>query len=149
MGLPTASPGGSSSVRPLNFQKPARSLTLLTLLVTVLCFVVIGGLGYWVVYPQVSAAHHWKQAKKDLKNNDLASAKRHLEYCSQVWPTDGEVHFLMARTCRRLSQFDRARAHLQLAPKQGWGIQQIKLENLLIKAQKVYFPEKTKQLQEP
>jgi len=148
MGLPTASPGGSSSVRPLNFQKPARSLTLLTLLVTVLCFVVIGGLGYWVVYPQVSAAHHWKQAKKDLKNNDLASAKRHLEYCSQVWPTDGEVHFLMARTCRRLSQFDRARAHLQLAAKQGWVIQQIKLENLLIKAQNVYLPETTKQLQE-
>jgi tetratricopeptide (TPR) repeat protein len=148
MSLPTASPGGSYSVPPLNSQKPARSRTLLTLLVIVLCLVVIVSLGYWVVYPQISAAQHWKQAQKALENNDLAKAKRHLESCIQGWPTDGEVHFLMARTCRRLSQFDRARDHLQLAAKQHWVIQQIKLENLLIKAQNVYLPETTKQLQE-
>ena len=78
MGLPTVSSGGSSSVPPLNSQKPARSRTLLTLLVIVLCLVVIVSLGYWVVYPQISAAQHWKQAQKALENNYLAKANRHL-----------------------------------------------------------------------
>lgn len=149
MGIPTASPGGSSSVPPLGSQKPARpSPTLLSFLVIAMCLVTIGGLGYWVVYPQVRAAYHWRKAKKALQNNDLAKAETHLSSCIQEWPTDGEVHFLMARTCRRLSQFDRARDHLQLAAKQHWVVPQIKLENLLIKAQTGYLPETTRQLQE-
>src|SRR5262245_26899335 len=141
-----ASRAGSSSV---NSQKSTRpSPTLLTLLVIGLCVAVIGGLGYGVIYPQLKAAYHWREARKSIENNDLAKAERHLQSCIEVWPADGEVLFLMARTCRRLSQFDQARDYLQLAAKQHWVGQQIKLENLLIKAQQVYLPETTKQLQE-
>jgi len=129
---------------------------LLGLLVVALCLVVIGGVMAFVVYPQVRAKYHWEQAKKAIANNDLAGtenqwgAEKHLEECLKVWKTDGEVHFLMARTCRRIGGdkgLARAIEYLQKAKRYKWVPEQIKLENLLIKAQAGYLPEATKQLQ--
>jgi tetratricopeptide (TPR) repeat protein len=120
----------------------------LALLVVALCLAVIGGVGYGVVYPQISAGSNWRQAKKALENRDLAKAERHLQSCANVWATDGEVHFLLARTYRRAGNFDKTRLHLQQAAKHHWVPEQIRLENLLMKAQTGRLPESIPQLQE-
>jgi tetratricopeptide (TPR) repeat protein len=105
-------------------------------------------LGHFVVYPHLAAGYHWRQAKKAIENNDLTRAEEQLRSCANVWATDGEVHFLLARTYRRLGKFQPARAHLQLAAKQRWVPEQIKLEYLLMKAQTGFRPEAIQPLQE-
>ncbi len=151
----SSSPPPTVSEQP----KPVRKKyapPLLALLVAALCLVVIGGVAAFVVYPQVRAKYHWEQAKKAIANNDLAGtenhwgAEKHLEECLKIWKTDGEVHFAMARTCRRIGGdkgLARAIEYLQKAKRYKWVPEQIKLENLLIKAQAGYLPEATKQLQ--
>jgi tetratricopeptide (TPR) repeat protein len=109
--------------------------------------VIIGAVMILVVYPQIQAKYHWEQAKKLISNNDLTRAENHLDDCLKVWSTDGEVHFLMARTCRRNGDPDRARDNLQKAKRFHWVPAEIKLENLLAKAQIGYKPELAKQLQ--
>jgi tetratricopeptide (TPR) repeat protein len=146
---PSAS--GPSSVPPNTSLKPARKKEaplLAALLIGALCLLIISSLGYFVFYPQLSASYHWREANKALENNDLAKAEAHLESCARVWASDGEVHFLLARTYRRSGKTDKARAHLQLAAKQRWVPEQIKLEYLLMQAQAGYLTEATNQLQE-
>jgi tetratricopeptide (TPR) repeat protein len=158
-----ASPPPSSSSEspspPSNLSEPTKPARkryappLLALLVIALCLAVIGGVAAFVVYPQICAKYHWDQAKKGIANNDLAGtdnhwgAEKHLEECLKVWKTDGEVYFLMARTERRIGKFDQAREYLQKAKKHNWVPEEIKLENLLMKAQSGYLPDATKQLQ--
>jgi tetratricopeptide (TPR) repeat protein len=126
---------------------------LLALSVVAVCMLVIGGVAALVVYPEIRAKYHWEQAKKDIANNYLAEtenhggAEKHLEECLKVWKTDGEVHFAMARVSRRIGKFDQAREHLQKAKQHNWVASQIKLENILLKAQTGYLPEATKQLE--
>ncbi len=127
---------------------PARKKPLpLALLISLLCMLIISGVGYFVFYPQLGAGYHWRQAKKALENNRLAQAAEHLQACLNVWGNDGEVHFLLARTYRRSTKIDQARVQLRLAAKQRWVPEQIKLEYLLIKAQ-TGLPEPTNQLRE-
>lgn len=113
-----------------------------------LCLVVIGGVMYWIVYPQIRAGYHWRQAQKAIFNYDLARGQEHLEQCIEVWPTDGEVLFAMARTLRREGKLEEARDYLRRASQHRWVPDQIKLEVLLIKAQTGYLSELAKQLQE-
>src|SRR5260370_39240884 len=103
-----------------------------------LCLVVIGGVLYWIVYPQIRAEYHWRQAQKAIFNYDLARGQEHLERCLEVRPTDGEVLFVMARTMRREGKLEEARDYLRRASQQRWVPDQIKLEVLLIKAQTGY-----------
>ncbi len=150
------SPPSASDLSPVppNTPLPAKPAAkrgaplLLGLIVIVFCLVVIGGVAYFFVYPQLSAGDHWRAAKKAIENNHLAEAQGHLESCVSVWAKDGEVQFLLARTCRRLGQFDKARLHLQLAAKQHWVPEQIKLETLLMRAQTGFRPETTTPLQD-
>jgi|GEM_PF-1846500 len=149
--LPSA--GGCPSPAPETSEqpKPARKKEvplLLALLVIGLCLVVISGAVVFGVYPHVAAKYHWEQAKKALVNNDLARAENHLAECLKVWSTDGEVQFAMARTSRRNGKLDQAFEHLLKAKKQNWVPEQIKLENALIKAQRVGFlPDVTEPLE--
>src|SRR5260370_2760745 len=153
MALSAPSAGGSFSPAPEASQqaKPARKKEaplLLALLVIALCLVVIGGAVAFGVYPHVAAKYHWEQAKKALANNDLARAENHLAECLKVWNNDGEVQFAMARTERRNGKLDQAFEHLLKAKKQNWVPEHIKLENALIKAQRIgYLPDVTHQLE--
>jgi tetratricopeptide (TPR) repeat protein len=112
-----------------------------------LCLLVIGGVGYWIVYPQIRAEYYWRRAQKALYNYDLVKAQEHLERCVEARPTDGEVLFAMARTLRRQGNLEGAATYLRRAKQQNWVPDQIKLENLLIKAQTGYLSEISNQLQ--
>jgi tetratricopeptide (TPR) repeat protein len=112
-----------------------------------LCLIVIGGVAYWIVFPQIRAEYHWRQAQKAIFNYELARAQEHLNQCIQVRPTDGEILFTMARTLRRAGKPDEARKYLHRAGQQHWVPNQIKLENLLIKAQLGYLSDVVPQLQ--
>jgi tetratricopeptide (TPR) repeat protein len=147
------SSAGSSSPAPETFEQamPTRKKEAplgLALLVMVFCLIVISGAVAFGVYPHVAAKYHWEQAKKALANNDLARAEDHLTECLKAWNNDGEVQFAMARTERRNGKLDPAFEHLLKAKKLKWVPEQIKLENALIKAQRIgYLPDVTHQLE--
>jgi len=151
-----ASDSSTPTSNPSEAPKPIRKKEappLLALSVIAVCILVIGGVAALVVYPEVRAKYHWEQAKKDIADNYLAGtenrlgAEKHLEECLKVWKTDGEVHFALARVSRRIGKFDQALKHLQKAKQHNWLTSQIKLENLLLKAQSGYLPDATKQLE--
>jgi tetratricopeptide (TPR) repeat protein len=103
--------------------------------VAVCCLAIIGGVGYFVLYPQAAAAYHWRRAQDALADLDLARAHDDLRRCLAARPADAAAHFLMARTCRRADRLDEARGHLTDARRIGWPEAQIELEVLLAEAQ--------------
>jgi tetratricopeptide (TPR) repeat protein len=113
-----------------------------------LCLVVIGGVLYLVVFPQIKAEYHWRQAKKAIYNNDLNKALNHLQLCLQTRPTDGEVLFTLARTQRRAGKIEEATESLRKAGQQHWVPSQIRLEMMLLKAEMGILGQVSKQLQE-
>jgi Flp pilus assembly protein TadD len=141
---PAPLPPADSPRRRRKKEAPLR----LAVVVIGLCVLIIGGIAYGVFYPQVSASYHWWQAKKAIDNNDLPLALKHLNPCAKVWTTDGEVQFLLARTCRRAGYLDRVGDHLREATRRHWVPDQIKLEYLLIKAQTGYLRDIVPQLQQ-
>lgn len=103
--------------------------------IVVLCLLIIGAIGFFVVYPQLAGLYHWRQARRALEQEDFVQAQAQLRCCFGVWPNNGEVVFLMARTCRRAGDFDGARTHLQEAERLGWASALVELERLLMVAQ--------------
>ena len=153
MAVSPSSTGGSTSPPPdaSPRPKPVRARYAppqLALPIIGLCLLVIGGVAYWVVYPQIRAEYHWRQAKKAIYNYDLKQAQEHLEDCLKVRPTDGEVLFALARTLRRAGKLDEARDYLKKANQHHWVSNQVKLEVFLIKAQIGYLSEIVNQLQD-
>ncbi len=153
MAVSPSSTGGSTSPPPDASPRPKPNRRRyappeLALPIMGLCLLVIGGVAYWVVYPQIQAEYHWRQAKKAIYNYDLKQAQEHLEECLKVRPTDGEVLFALARTLRRAGKLDEARDYLKKANQHHWVSNQVKLEVLLIKAQTGYLSQLVKQLQE-
>jgi tetratricopeptide (TPR) repeat protein len=102
---------------------------------------------YLIVFPQISAEYHWRQANKAIFNYDLGQAQIHLEQCIHVRPTDGEVLFAMARNLRRMEKFEQAAEYLRKASQQHWVPAQINLERHLIRAQTGYLSKVVDQLQ--
>jgi tetratricopeptide (TPR) repeat protein len=98
------------------------------------CLVALAWAGQ-VIYRQIDAHVRWRKAHEAIANYDLEAARTHLLRCVEVWPDDGETHFLLARTCRRLGDFETARDHLQEAKRLHWVPQQVQLEYLLGQAQ--------------
>lgn len=73
-----------------------------------------------------------------ISRYDFDQAKIHLQYCLATWPRwpdRGEVHFLLARTCRRAEDFEGAYRHLQEAERLQWSAKDIELEYLLLQVQ--------------
>jgi tetratricopeptide (TPR) repeat protein len=103
--------------------------------IVVFCLFTIGGIGFFVVYPQLVGVYHWRQARQALEQNDFPRAHAHLQSCLEIWPSSAETSFLMARTCRRAANFDAARTHLQEAERLGWVPALVELERLLMVAQ--------------
>ncbi len=147
-------PPASGSTSPLGASAPPKSIRRkyaplkLALPVIGLCLLVIGVVVYFVVYPQIKAEYHWRQAKKAIFNNDLNKAQEHLERCLQARPTDGEVLFTLARTQRRALKVDEVVESLRKASQQHWVPNQIKLEMMLLKAEMGILGQVSKQLQE-
>jgi tetratricopeptide (TPR) repeat protein len=106
-----------------------------SVLVGVLCLLVIGGVGWFVLYPQVNASYHWRQAEHAVLDHDFGAAQAHLQRCLEAWPQSGETHFVMARTCRRAGDLAGARTHLDEARRLGWVKELTDLESLLLQAQ--------------
>lgn len=97
--------------------------------------VALVAVGYFIVYPQLRAQYHWEKAQKAIESHDFLVAVEHLNVCSEVWPSNAETHFLLARTCRRVGEYAVARAYLAKAEQLNWPVEAIDLEYKLIEAQ--------------
>jgi tetratricopeptide (TPR) repeat protein len=103
--------------------------------VIAVCLLIIGNVGFFIVYPQLAGVYHWRKAQQALQQYDFPSAQLHLQHCREVWPTSGETSFLLARTCRRAGDFPAARTYLREAEQAHWPPALTDLERLLMKAQ--------------
>lgn len=117
------------------FRAQLRAHPLLGFTVLLLCPLLIGGVGSFIIYPQARAAYHWRQAQQALEEQHFQAALGHLAVCLEVWPSSGATHFLMGRTCRRAGDLEGARAHLNEARRCHWSPALLDLEDLLLQAQ--------------
>ena len=81
----------------------------------------------------------WQQAQEALADSDFARARVHLEHCLTLWPKDAQVHFLLARTCRRMGDLSAARTHLEEAVRYKHSRDEIALEESLLAVQTNLF----------
>src|SRR5947199_5006290 len=82
-----------------------------------------------------TVAHHWQEALTLIEARDFAGAKDHLARCLEISPFNGELHFLMAQTCRRADDAENGSYHLLCAESLHWPPDQIDLERRLAEAQ--------------
>jgi len=111
-----------------------RSRPTVTVLLLIGCLALIGTVGYLVAV-QVYGGQRWRQARQAVERDDLRAGREHLEACLEIWPTSAEVHFQLARLCRRAGDFDAARDHLKKADDLDWVRDLVDLEYLLSRAQ--------------
>jgi Tfp pilus assembly protein PilF len=81
------------------------------------------------------ARFHWQEAQRALVDRDYRLAKSHLEKSLEAAPLNGQTHFTMAQTCRRLDDPAGWSDHLHTAGILGWPFEQIQLELRLKEAQ--------------
>jgi tetratricopeptide (TPR) repeat protein len=84
--------------------------------------------------PEESIHYHWAQANRASDNGDVTLARSHLEAIWRICPHNAQVHFLMARTCRRDND-PVGQEYLFLAESLGWPRHQIVLEQRLWQAE--------------
>jgi len=137
--LTSASPPQPAPARRRFFSR-RRVRPLAAGLVVLVCAVVIAGLGYFVVYPQVDAYRRERRAREEIEDLDFTRARADLERCLRVRPDSADLHFLLARTCRRDGDPDAARAHLREAKRLHWVEEEISLEYLLLQAEALLVP---------
>lgn len=102
--------------------------------------VVLALIGWWFVYPHLSAYNHSLRADRALAEQDCAQAQVHLENCLRVWPDSARLQFEMARCSWREGDPDAADRHLREAARLGWPIKAIDAESMLIEAQLGLLP---------
>ncbi len=102
-----------------------------------------GGFGIRAVIHTVRAASHARAAKAYLKQSknrkwreNLTLAREELIHCLRISPEDAQIHFLAARTARRLDDTDEAERLLHRAAQLGWVKEAIDLERALAQAQR-------------
>src|SRR5262249_55214729 len=61
---------------------------------------VIGLIGYYIVYPQCLGYYHAGKGRRALDEQDYRLARSHWERCAQAWPSDPEAQYYLARSCR-------------------------------------------------
>jgi Tfp pilus assembly protein PilF len=102
---------------------------------------IIGVLLYWVGKERWGrsssdvARLQWQEAQRALAERDYRLAKSHLEKSLEAAPLNGQTHFTMAQTCRRLDDPAAWSEHLHTAGIMGWPFEQIQLELRLKEAQ--------------
>jgi tetratricopeptide (TPR) repeat protein len=87
-------------------------------------------------YRQLWADYHSREAERALQRRDFDAAQAHLRLCLEVWRSDPETHFLLARTARRAGSYGDAEQHLSQCKKLGWIPEAIALERALMEAQR-------------
>src|SRR6266478_2199603 len=97
------------------------------LLVVLLAVAVPGGPYLWAEY-QYHA--HLRAARRDLERFDFAGAITNLSVCLRQRPTDGEAHFLLARTARRAGALDDALHELDTCADLAGQEQALELERI-------------------
>jgi tetratricopeptide (TPR) repeat protein len=126
---------GPALIRWQGFLGAMRQRPVLASVILLLSVGLIGSAGWLIVFPQLAARYHLRKALQAADGYDLGVARSHLNDCLQHWPGHGEAHFQLARVCRRLSDFEAARKHLQEAKRCDWDTDDIELEYKLINAQ--------------
>jgi tetratricopeptide (TPR) repeat protein len=111
---------------------PGRRAALTVVAVLTLALLVWTG---FVVYRQLAAGRHRREAEQALEKGDLGRARAHLELCLEAWPNSGEIHYLTARTARRQGAYDDANRHLGVCRRLGWPDEAIRLERALLEAE--------------
>src|SRR5437870_3371500 len=102
---------------------------------------VLGGIGVYAVaavrtkMKQETGAIHWRKAEAAIHDREFFLARDHLNKCLEFWPFSGELHFLMARTCRRAGDRAGWSFHLFAAERLQRPKEQIALEHRLYEAQ--------------
>lgn len=110
------------------------SLVGLSVAITVLAALL--GLGAYIEVKNLIARNHYREAVRAVDANQLADARRHLDECLAFWKKDAEVHFLAARVCRRLREFEEAERHLDICRQIGFDPEKTALERAMMQAQR-------------
>jgi tetratricopeptide (TPR) repeat protein len=79
--------------------------------------------------------YHFRAAVHALERYDFEGAQHHLQSCLQVWPADGEVQFLAARTARRRGAMAEAEDHLTACRRLHFPPDAVALEGVLASVQ--------------
>src|SRR5207244_3601320 len=132
-GVPWPVCARSLSMAILSFNPLARRRSLRWLLAAALVLVI--GLGLYAIAWGLWADDHWRAAGRALDRDDLHEARAHLQLCLEVHPRSPDVHFLLARTERRLGSFEDAERHLVACARHGGDADAIDLERFLRRAQ--------------
>jgi tetratricopeptide (TPR) repeat protein len=106
-----------------------------------LSLLVLAGLGLYALAAMRAkrnsegGAIHWQKAEAAIHDREFLLARDHLNRCLEFWPFNRELHFLMARTCRRAGDRAGWSFHLFAAERLQWPKEQIDLEHRLYEAQ--------------
>jgi len=104
-------------------------------IVALAAMVMLGVVGYFVIYPMWLASHHFELAKALLVLHDLPEAKRHLEQVIAIRSDNAEAEYLLAQTLRRLEEYREAEVHLRKSQTLDWVPDLIEMEHRLTRAQ--------------
>lgn len=101
--------------------------------VVLVCLCVIGGVGYFVIFPFFSVTYHQREAERAADARDFARAKQHLSAALRIWPHSGDTLLRLARTSRRSGDADAAESYLKqardrLPDDSGWRLEQTLLQ---------------------
>ena len=105
-----------------------RWLTGLALLAAVGVVAVLLGRPLWAEY-------HLRAARRCIARQQFTEAQHHLHQCLTIWPNKPSIHFLAARTARRVGDWDEARQHLAEFERFGGNAPALNLELSLLLAQ--------------
>jgi len=137
----TEIPAASSSVSQPGYASSFGVFRRRRAVALALSLVVLGGIGVYAVAAvrtklnQETGAIHWRKAEAAIHDREFLLARDHLNKCLEYWPFNGELHFLMARTCRRAGDRAGWSFHLFAAERLQWPKEQIELEHRLYEAQ--------------
>lgn len=115
----------------------------LFLMMALLAALAAGSFGVRAVRRAVGAANHACAAEAYLEQSEqrrrrlhLTLARDELNRCRELSPDSARIHFLAARTARRLGYHDEAERLLDRAAQLGWVAEAIDLERALAQAQR-------------
>jgi tetratricopeptide (TPR) repeat protein len=104
-------------------------------IVCVLLLIVIGIAAHSAAW-QIWAEVQYRKALRAIDRRDFGAAQTALERCLGVRDTSADLHFLAARTARRVGNYDDSERHLRDSKRHGELAEAIDLERMLVQAQR-------------
>jgi tetratricopeptide (TPR) repeat protein len=95
----------------------------------------------WSLAVWAWGSYHLRAARRDIQQREFDRALDRLAVCRTVWPDDGEIWLLSARTARRAGHFQDADNLLLPARKRGARQRDLVLEQVLLTAQRGQYAE--------